>query len=144
MARIQKKERFIRTPPNCYGPSPSLSNFGPGIYKGRPKHDHDRFRVHFTEAHFSILELPWMSHQMPLLHNGTQRRGKYFSSDVPSSAVSDVAPDANFSGKITGTRPPYPQSRPLRSRFISSSYGGETGSKNTTSNFQTGGGGGEP
>ena len=26
MARIQKKEGFIRTPPDCYGPSSSLSN----------------------------------------------------------------------------------------------------------------------
>ena len=38
--------------------------------------------------------------QMPLLHNGTQRKHKDFSSDVPSNDVFDVASDAKCFWKI--------------------------------------------
>ena len=50
------------------------------------KHDHDHFRAHLAERHFSILGYPWMLHQMPLLHSATQRKHKNFSLDAPSVA----------------------------------------------------------
>ena len=41
-----------------------------------------------------------MTHQMPLLHSGTQRNHKDFSSDVPSNAVLVWHQMQNFFGKI--------------------------------------------
>ena len=41
-----------------------------------------------------------MTHQLPLLHSGTQRNHKDFSSDVPSNAVFGVASDAKLFWKI--------------------------------------------
>ena len=55
--------------------------------KGRPNHDHDHFWAHLAGPHFAFLGYPRMTHQTPLLHNGTQRNHKDVSSDVPSNAV---------------------------------------------------------
>ena len=55
--------------------------------KRRPNHDHDHFWVHLAGPHFSFLGYTRMTHQMPLLHSGTQRNHKDFSHDVPSNAV---------------------------------------------------------
>ena len=41
-----------------------------------------------------------MTHQMPLLHSGTQRNHKDFSSDVPSNAVLVWHQMQNFLGKL--------------------------------------------
>ena len=43
---------------------------------------------------------PRMTHQMPLLHNGTQRNHNNFSSDVPSNAVLVWHQMQNFFGKL--------------------------------------------
>ena len=55
--------------------------------KRRPNHDHNHFWVHLAGRHSSFLGYPRMTHQMPLLHSGTQRNHKDFSSDVPSNDV---------------------------------------------------------
>ena len=39
---------------------------------------HDQFWVHLEGPHFSFLGYPPMTHQMPLLHSGTQRAHKEF------------------------------------------------------------------
>ena len=41
-----------------------------------------------------------MTHQMPLLHSGIQRRRKDFSSDVSSKSIVNVASDAKLFWKI--------------------------------------------
>ena len=64
-----------------------------GYSRGRPNHDHDHFRVHLAGPHFSFLGYPRIPHQMPLLHSGTQRNHKDFSSDVPSNAIFQKAAD---------------------------------------------------
>ena len=68
--------------------------------KGPPNHDHDHFWVHLAGGHFSFLGYPRMTHQMPLLHNGTQRNRKDFSSDVPLTAVLVWHQMQNFFGRL--------------------------------------------
>ena len=64
-----------------------LPRLGPADDKGRPNHDHDQFLVHLAAPDFSILGYPWMSHQMPFPHSGTQRKRKDVTFDVSSTAV---------------------------------------------------------
>ena len=50
--------------------------------------------------HFLFLGYPRMTHQMPLLHSGTQRNHKDSSSDVPSNAVLVWHQMHNFFGMV--------------------------------------------
>ena len=70
------------------------------LNKGRTNHDHDHFWVHLAGPHFPFLGYPRMTHQMSLLHSGTQRNHKDFSSDVPSTAVLVWHQMQNFFGKL--------------------------------------------
>ena len=55
---------------------------------------------------FSFLGYPRMTHQMPLLHSGTQRNHKDFSSDGPSTAVLVWHQMQNFFGRLPPPPPP--------------------------------------
>ena len=68
--------------------------------KGRPNHDHNYFWVHLAGPYFSFLGCPRMTHQMRLLHSGTQRNHKDFSSDMPSNAVLVWHQMQNFFGRL--------------------------------------------
>ena len=93
MPSFQKSKTCHFDTPTCLLQSISLGEGGRMPYDcaseisstvfSRPKHDHDHFSAHLAEPCSSILGHPWMLHQMPLLHIGTQRRHKGLSSDAP-------------------------------------------------------------
>ena len=86
-------------PLSCGFQAPTFRH--PCLYsRGRPNHDHDHFWLQLAGPHFSFLGYPRMTHQMPLLHSGTQRNHKDFSSDVPSNAILVWHQMQNFFGKL--------------------------------------------
>ena len=83
--KIRKLEKAVTVSKILLGFT--VENFEKLLEKRRPNHDRDHFEFISRGPIFHFVGYPRMTRQMPLLHSGTQRKHKDFSSDLPSTFV---------------------------------------------------------